>query len=332
MFARLLQRHKLLSKKIPVNSITRNNSQTILSSLRYKHAEFLELVSSCGDGRVSLSYRDNVAEIVLSNPARRNALSGTMMLQLADIVDSLVPCNVDDPTEGDLVGLVIRGRGGSAFCAGADLSLVKGVVNTPERGVMMSSFMTDALNRLRQSPMISVCCLNGPALGGGAELSTVGDFRIQTASENAYIQFVHAKIGASPGWGGARRLANIVGRRHAIKLCASSMRMRAEEGERIGLIDAIIPDIAVDPNSTVTEQERAYDHHFSEAAHSFLHQYSQQLFPGSLRAIKTAIAACEDATADESKAVEQDMFSRRWFGRDNVAGLHNGPLNFFKHN
>jgi hypothetical protein len=111
----------------------------------------------------------------------------------------------------------------------------------------MSQFMTDAFTRLRCSGFVSVCLINGSAVGGGAEIATVCDYRYKiNITENffhpsehyyysvltkivvalnnlffhvrlmidtpeKYICFIHAKIGASPGWGGASRLVSIVG-------------------------------------------------------------------------------------------------------------------------
>jgi enoyl-CoA hydratase/carnithine racemase len=110
------------------------------------------------------------------------------MYQLADIVDGL-----SSNQNNDLTCLVIRGVGDDAFCSGASFDLVKNVVNNPLKGKMMAEFMTDCLNRIRQSGLISICYINGPALGGGAELTTVADFRI--INSKARIQFVHAKLG-----------------------------------------------------------------------------------------------------------------------------------------
>lgn len=106
--------------------------------------------------------------------------------------------------------------------------------------------MTDAFTRLRCSGFVSVCLINGSAVGGGAEIATVCDYRykinfienffhprehyyivltkfldalnniffhirLMIDTPEKYIRFIHAKIGASPGWGGASRLVSIVG-------------------------------------------------------------------------------------------------------------------------
>lgn len=340
------------------------------------HKEFLELVGDVGEGRVKLDMQryERIAELVIDQPARRNAVSGRMMRQLADAVDHLLQSAAaagEGATKDQPVGLIIRGTGGEAFCAGADLGLVGEVVNTPERGAMMSAFMTDALNRLRQSALISVACLNGTALGGGAELATAADFRIQPSTKqlmalaaepahevsgqlrktpNFTLQFVHAKIGASPGWGGARRLVNIVGRQKALLICAAAKPITAEQGEAMGLIDQVLAPppllqqkwrrLQIELQSgeaggggSIADFEDFCNQYYSEAARDFLEPFvSSMLFADSVRAIKTSVASVEDETSDASKDIEQLMFRSRWFSRDNVKGLHSTPLNFFKSN
>ncbi len=167
------------------------------SSLVATHEFFLNMVMQHGEGEVQTVQHDRFAELIINNPTKRNAISGRMMLQFAQIIDDLVPVSSSGISD-DRVGVILRGSGRDAFSAGADLNLVKDIVNTPQKGGLMSMFMTDALNRLYQSPLISVCVLNGPALGGGAELTTSCDFRIMPADNKVYVQFVHAKIGASP--------------------------------------------------------------------------------------------------------------------------------------
>lgn len=128
-------------------------------SIRETHHEFLAKVSNQGTGTISIEKRHRLAVITLNNPSKRNAISGTMMNDLADIVDNL-------PSFSDnIAALILTGAGTEAFCAGADFSLVKNVVNTPDMGVSMSRFMIDCLETIRQSGLISLCYINGPALG-----------------------------------------------------------------------------------------------------------------------------------------------------------------------
>lgn len=285
------------------------------SSLVETHEMFLNLVKDQGEGDINMINHDNYVEIVLNNPTKRNAVSGRMMFQFANIIDTLVPASCGDvlPQGHKFVGVVVRGTGKEAFCSGADLSLVKEVVNTPQKGGMMSMFMTDALNRLHQSGLISVCVLNGPALGGGSEFSTACDFRVMPSNDKVFVQFIHAKIGASPGWGGAHRLTKMIGRRSALRMIATSPRLYAQDALAINYADHVI-----EPHSS---PEVSAEDYYRDAGVRFLQPYLDMQFPGSVRAIKQAVAAADELETDAARSIEMNMFRQRWGGADNKAAL-----------
>lgn len=132
-----------------------------------------------------------VAEIILNNPVKRNAVTGKMMKDFAEVVDHLTLS--DSMRHSDCVAVLLRSTGDEIFSSGADLGLATAIINSPDNGMLMSQFMTTALNRLRSSGYISVCAVTGSALGGGAELITTTDFRIMSSAKKHFIQFIHAK-------------------------------------------------------------------------------------------------------------------------------------------
>lgn len=133
-------------------------------------------------GSIQLTKDDHtgIAELQFSNPSKRNSFSGEMMVKLHDAVTELRSWK-----EGK--GLVFHSGGGSVFCSGGDLDMMK-ALNTPEQGAQMATIMHAALMGLRDLPLISVALVEGRALGGGAELTTACDFRILVPG--AEIQFV----------------------------------------------------------------------------------------------------------------------------------------------
>jgi hypothetical protein len=167
------------------------------------HKAYLDMVKGHGEGSVHLKIEGNLAYIQLDNPKKKNAVSGKMMYELAVAIDKLL----SKRAEGDqtIVGLIYRGSG-KFFSSGADITLVKEVLNTPETGVAMSDFMTDVITRMRSSGLISLALLNGPALGGGAELTTGADFRIMADlgpddgpdGPANYVAFVHVSFSILP--------------------------------------------------------------------------------------------------------------------------------------
>ena len=184
-------------------------------------------------GSVDLKLCDTsgIASVVLRNPERRNSLTGPMMAQLEMAVGQL------ERWESG-AGVVVSGEGGAAFCSGADYELARSI-QTAEDGVLMSEFVTGTLQRLRELPLLSVAAIDGVAVGGGAELCTAADWRVMAS--DASVRFVHAKMGASPGWGGAARLVSLVGRPRALRLLAEGAPLRAREATEWGLCDVEAP-------------------------------------------------------------------------------------------
>ena len=320
-----------------------------LVPLATKHGEFLRLMrafnkdSGKTSGRILSKYLDpnqHCREIVLSNRLKRNSVSAPMFIDLAHIVDDIYA------NDNELMALVLRGRG-NFFCSGLDLNLAKQCLNTPEKGLLMQSFMTDALNRIRNASAVSVCVLNGPAIGGGSELITATDFRlmvqpmdVESDQDSSYIQSVHARIGAAPGWGGATRLYDIVGRKMAIKLYCSSHKLTSREAMTIGLIDGFIPlsnvtipdklekEAYINDNDEY-DDEKDFNARLISHSLDFLAPYLKQPYPQSVRGIKSILSDSHkgDDTDhgvndnDTMEGQERRIFAERWFSKDNKNAL-----------
>ncbi|KAI9152572.1 hypothetical protein H9P43_009364 [Blastocladiella emersonii ATCC 22665] len=187
-----------------------------------------------GHGRVHLKYHRHlpVALVQLDNPAKLNALSGCMMAELADCVDTL------QQEQDKLAAVILTGAGGS-FCTGFDLDVASSHVSTPEGGQTMAELMHDTLTRLRRLPLVSFAAVEGYAMGGGAELTTATDFRVVTYGST--IRFVHLKMGAAPGWGGAYRLSQLLGHPRALQLLMSCKKLDGEAAQKLGLAQWVCP-------------------------------------------------------------------------------------------
>ena len=252
-------------------------------------------------GSVSLTTTESgIARLTLCNAARRNSLTGPMMASLAEAVEDLERRAHAD----DLWAVVLTGEGGRAFCAGADLSLALEAVDTQAEAELMSQLMTSTLNRLRDLPLLSVSAVDGPAMGGGAELCTATDWRV--FGDGARVQFVQTRMAASTGWGGAARLASLVGRSEALRLLMHGPLLDAGAARALGLCDAV----AEPGESAVDAAERLLLAPAREQAGS----------AASLRAIKASIAGCTAVAADAARA-ETDAFASVWGTAPNRAAL-----------
>ena len=204
----------------------------------------------------------------------------------------------------------------------------------------MSRFMTDALTRLRNSSLVSLSLLNGPAVGGGAELCTATDFRLMVddGEKRNHVRFIHAKLGASPGWGGAHRLQSIVGRSQALRLLGGSPRVTPQQAAAMGLVDQVITLGPSGTNSSSSSSissvkssssgqstptapglAHAVDVSPDEgllAALHFLQPFTSQPYPDAVFAMKDLVVQGETAPPDAAMAHEQRLFGQRWASAD----------------
>lgn len=192
-------------------------------------------------GRVHLRTDRPWAELVLDHPARRNAVTTSMVAALEAHVDTLAAAPPP--------AVLLWGAGGRAFCAGSDLRRVRESLDHSERAVALCRRMEAALARLEALPTLRVVAIEGAAVGGGAELALVGH-RIFLA-DDAIFGLLHASLGVSPGWGGGRRLVGRVGPRRATLLLVEAARLSAAEALHHGVVDAVTP-----PGQAVAEARR----------------------------------------------------------------------------
>ena len=96
--------------------------------------------------------------------------------------------------------------------------------------------MRTICDRIAGFPGPVLAALNGHALGGGAEVAVAADIRI--AADDIKIGFNQVTLAIMPAWGGAERLAALVGLSKALLLAGTGTHLVAAEAERVGLIRA----------------------------------------------------------------------------------------------
>jgi len=168
-----------------------------------------------------------VTTVILDRPARRNAVDGPTATALADAFRAF-----DADPEASVA--VLWGAGGT-FCAGADLHAVGG----PDGNrVAADGDGPMGPTRLRLSKPV-IAAIAGHAVAGGLELALWCDLRV--AERDAVLGVFCRRFGVPLIDGGTVRLPRLIGRGRALDLILTGRAVGAEEAERIGLVERIVP-------------------------------------------------------------------------------------------
>ena len=177
---------------------------------------------------VDLEIQDGLAVVTIDRPHARNAIS----LETMDRLDEAL-----DGADGARA-LVIKGAGDKAFVSGGDLKELA-ALRTAADAAAMARKMRTVCDRIAAFPGPVLAALNGHALGGGAEVAVAADIRL--AADDVKIGFKQVTLGIMPAWGGAERLAALVGKSKALLLAGTRAVLDAAEAHRVGLVDVVVP-------------------------------------------------------------------------------------------
>jgi len=179
---------------------------------------------------VLIERRDAVTVLSVHRPEVLNALNRATLGE----IESCVADFIGDETQG---ALIVTGSGEKSFISGADIQEL--AVLDPRGAQAISRFGQRVLDRIEQSTKPVIAAINGYAFGGGCELALACHMRL--ASENAVLGLPEVGLGIIPGYGGTQRLPRLIGRGRALELILSGRRVKADEAERIGLVNRIVP-------------------------------------------------------------------------------------------
>ena len=170
---------------------------------------------------------EGVAVVTLNRPEKLNALSFALSRELDD---ELTLIEEDD----DVKAVVLTGAGERAFSAGADIHEMAGM-NSEELGERQLA-RNRLFWRLGIFPKPIIGAINGLAYGGGALVTSGLDIRI--GCERSSFRFLAASYGrVNSSWS----LPTIIGLPKAKELLYTGREVKAQEAERIGLLNQVVP-------------------------------------------------------------------------------------------
>jgi len=163
--------------------------------------------------------------VTLNRPDRRNAIDTEMVDALHEVCARL---------ERAPRLLLLTGGAGGVFAGGADIAQLRA------RGRLdaLAAINMGLFERIRRLPMPTVAAVDGPALGGGAELAYACDLRIATS--RAFFGQPEVRLGIVAGAGACFRLPALVGEGLAKELLYTGRRVPADEALEIHLVNRVV--------------------------------------------------------------------------------------------
>ena len=222
---------------------------------------------------------ENIATVTLNRERVHNALNTTMLRELDEAFGAL-------GSNAAVRVILLRGSGGKAFAAGADINELAAVDSA--NAAAFAARGQAIFRRIEQLPKPVIAVLNGHTLGGGCELAMACTLRI--AADTARLGQPEIRLGIFPGYGGSQRLPRLVGRGAALKMMLTGQPIDAHEAHRIGLVDEVVPAEHIDLRAM-------------ELAHTLAAQP-----PLAVAALLEAVDRGADLPFDQAVALEATLF------------------------
>lgn len=176
-------------------------------------------------GAIDTAFDDGICTVTIENDGRRNALSYSMVADLADAFDSLA---ADD----DEHVVVLTGAGEEAFSAGFDLT-----TDRSERTDAQRESWPRMIAAIEGHDYPTIAMLNGHTYGGAVEVAAACDLRIGV--RDATFGITPAKIGLVYGGDAIARVMALVGPAKTKELLFTGEGIDAEHAYEIGLLNYV---------------------------------------------------------------------------------------------
>ena len=173
-----------------------------------------------------LEIRDRVAVLTLDDAKRRNAITLPMVDEVETVFNAL--------ESSDAVGAVVITGAAPAFCAGADLSHLKGAARQGLKRIY------EGFLRVARSTLPTVAAVNGAAVGAGMNLALVCDLRL--AARRAKFDCRFLDLGLHPGGGHTWMLRRLGGAELPAAMVLFGQALNGEQAARHGLVWDVVDD------------------------------------------------------------------------------------------
>jgi len=247
--------------------------------------------------RVHYEVRGGVALLTLDDPPA-NTYTYEMMQDLDSVV---LRARMDDAVSV----IVLTGQGEKFFCAGANIGMLNSVTSTFKYYFCLHA--NETLNRLEQTPKLTIAALGGHTVGGGLEIAMACDLRIARKGAGK-VGLPEINLGVLPGTGGTQRLARIVGKSRAIELMITGDTFDFETAVEYGIVNRVLE----------SESHQEFMDQVMEFANSFTAPHRASKAVGL---IKRAVQTGAELPFESALAVERELQQQLFQSEDAREGL-----------
>lgn len=181
---------------------------------------------------IALDIDGKVATVSVDRPEKRNAMDISTRKELRSAFEQVA-------NDDSVLVIVLRGKGDGIYISGGDLNHFS-EFNQMEGFEYVTEYAQGLYNYVADIPKPTIAAIDGPALGGGMEISLACDIRI--ATDDAKFGLPEVKFGVFPAAGGTQRLPKIVGAGVAKELILTGRIISASEAAELNLVNHVYQD------------------------------------------------------------------------------------------
>ena len=216
--------------------------------------------------------------------------------KIAQLSDELFDLCSEAIQEDEIWVVLIAGTKEDSLAMSRDWA--KSAVKGDKKKATQLSSIADPISKIDRPVIVAI---HGDAIGQGLELALACDLRI--AGETSHFGFPFIQAGLIPWDGGTQRLSRLVGRGRALEMILTGRLIDAQEAQRIGLVNRIVP-----PQRLLT------------VARGIAKEMAAK-GPIALRYAKEAIHQGMDLTLRQGLRLEADLYFLLHTSRDRTEGI-----------
>ena len=182
---------------------------------------------------ILVSSDDNISTVTLNRPGKLNALNRLAWEELAGVFTELNAL-------GSVRCIIVRGAGGKAFSAGADISEFCDERSNVVQATAYGGIVEAAINAIAEGPHPTIALVEGACVGGGLEIACACDIRI--CSESSRFGIPVSRLGLTMAYPELQALLSVVASPVAKEILFSGELFGAQRAAAVGLVNRVVAD------------------------------------------------------------------------------------------